>query len=657
MSLLKRKNYLYLGGACLFIFFGFLLMKLDSAAYGNGVPTLTLAPILIVLGYALGVVSVFATTRVVIWRKEEAHTVLGGWFVFLTSLIIYSVTMEETASLWDCAEFIACTYKLQIPHPPGAPLFMLIGKVFSFLAMGDRSMVAYWINMSSVVFSALTVMLTFHSIVILGRRMLDSASKVSLIFAAMIGSFSFAFSDSFWFSALESETYAMATFFLVLCFWSVLRWEQISGSRTADLWLVFILYCLGMSVGVHPMGLLVIPALIVIIIFRYREFSYRFLLIAMSAGSIGILFLNHFVLFGIPDLMKYADILFVNQFSTPFYFGAILALVLMLAVVVWVYNWSVKNQRRLLSASIMGLMYFLLGYASYAMIIIRSQANPSIDEHNPENLITLASYLKRESYGSSPFLYGPNFDARIKGYKKGAAVYAKGDHKYEIIDHRTRYEYGEKDEGLFPRMHSRQDKHIATYRDWSGLKMGEKPSFTDNISFMIRYQFGHMYFRYLMFNFSGRASDIQQADWLGPMDLFRTHPGSLAKNKARNNFLMLPFLLGLVGLWFQFRTDKTGFFSVMACFLFLGLILVFYLNSPPNEPRERDYIYVGSYFAFSLWIGLGSLALLRVIGRKTAKNHYLTYLSFVVLFVPAIMLYVCAQHGHLVSKIPNYSGG
>jgi len=640
MSSINRKRSFFLFITFLLLATGFVGMKLDPVAHGFGILSLNIAPILIVLGFLFGIVSIFVGKKINVSGKGQLVSILLGWGVFLVSISVYITTLEDTASLWDCSEFIACIYKLQVPHPPGAPLFMLIGKIFSFLSFGKVSEVAYWINFSSAFFSALAAMFTFWIIVMLGKKIGSEHSKLGLMIAGVVGSLSLAFSDSFWFSAVEAETYAMAIFFITLTFWAILKWEQIEATASADGWLIFIIYTLGLSVGVHPMALLILPAISVIVAFRSHAFSWKRLSYALLAGSLGILFLNHVVLFGLPDLLKTIDIFFVNYLSLPFYSGAAIGVLTLVLLGVWGYRWCIIKTHKNLAIMIVGLMYFVIGYSSYFIIIIRSQADPSVDEHNPENLISLTSYLKRESYGSNPFLYGPTFESKIKGYDKGAPVYAMGDKKYEIKDHKTSYEYDKDDKVLFPRMHSRQPNHIETYKKWTGLADGEKPRVIDNIDFMIKYQFGHMYFRYLMFNFSGRANDIQHADWLGPLDIFSEIPVSLKKNKARNNFLMLPFLLGLLGAWYHYKSDKTRFYGLLTCFLFLGLILVFYLNSSPNEPRERDYIYVGSYFAFSIWIGIGSLTIFDLIEQGTKKVSWLVFVCLLSIIVPFSLLYI-----------------
>ncbi len=636
MQYFNKKNRLFLIISLLLISIGFVCMKLESGEYGLGFLALTIAPTLVISGYIMGFISIFHGA--IHWGKWKSQLLflISGWAVFFISLAVYVLTLEETASLWDCSEFIACAYKLQVPHAPGAPLFLMIGRIFSLLSFGNRMEVAYWINMSSALSSAFAVMFTFWSVIMLGRRLKSNATDFSLILAGAVGAFTIAFADSFWYSAVEAETYAMATLFVAIIFWAILKWMQERDRVMGSRWLIFILFSLGLSVGVHPMSLLVLPALALIIVFKYHDFSWKYLLIGTGLGAICILFLNHVVLFGLPDAMKYFDIFFVNWMGFPFYSGAIIFFILLITLGVYGYNWSLHNQKKIINLSIVGLMYFLLGYSSYFMIIIRSQANTSIDEHNPENLVSLASYLKRESYGGRPFLYGPNFTAKVKSYKQGSPVHMVGEDKYEISDYKIEYEYDSSDKTIFPRMYSNRQSHVDTYWQWTELKKGQRPTFMNNLSFMFKYQIGHSYLRYLMFNFSGRASDIQHAAWLSPLDIFDKIPLSWKENKARNNFLMLPLFLGIIGMFFQYRKDRKGFWAVMALFLFLGPILVFYLNATPNEPRERDYIYVGSYLAFAIWCGAGAMGVLTLV-EKIKQGRY-RIVGVLTLLAPLLML-------------------
>jgi hypothetical protein len=640
MNLLPGRNMILLFCSLALVVFGFIIMKLEPAAHGYGPWALTAAPVFIISGFAMGIVAIFYRSGLNAGAKGRRLFIFTGWGTFVISFAIYIITLEDTASLWDCAEFIACAYKLQVPHAPGAPLFLMIGRLFSLLAFGDQTSVAYWVNVTSALSSALAVMFAFWTVVMLARKIDPKAGDFSVIVSGLVGAFTIAFADSFWFSAVEAETYAMATLFLIIAFWAILKWEQRESLDGGTQWLIFIFYAFGLSVGVHPMSLLVLPALAIIVMFRYRKFSWKNLIIASGSGAAGILFLNQVILFGLPDAMKYFDIFFVNRLGMPFYSGVVVFCLLLVAAGILIYRWSIKRKQRVVSVFVVGMMYFLIGYSSYFMIIIRSQQNPSIDENNPEDLMSLASYLKRESYGGRPLVFGQNYTAKIESFDKGGAVYSKMEDGYEVTDYKTEYVYESRGTTILPRMYSSQSDHVSIYRQRTGLKEGQKPGLVDNLKFMFQYQFGHMYLRYLMFNFSGRDSDIQHAEWLSPLNAFGQVPRSVRSNPAHNNFLMLPLVLGIFGMFYQFRKDKAGFWAVMAFFLFLGLILVFYLNSPPNEPRERDYIYVGSYLAFALWCGLGAMGIIQFLSEKFTENPVVKYAGAATIFIPILMLIV-----------------
>jgi hypothetical protein len=513
MNIFNMKNKLFLILSLGLITTGFVCMKLETAEYGLGTLALTVAPVLLIIGYAMGYLSIFPSFFSKRFLQDQKVMLIAGWSLFFASFFVFLSTMEQTASLWDCAEFIACAYKLQVPHPPGAPLFLLTGRLLSFFAFGDVHEVAYWVNMVSVITSAATVMFTFWTIAMLARRIRPNASNFTLLVSGAVGSLCIAFADSFWYSAAEAETYAFATFFLILNFWAILKWSQVNNTASQHRWILFIFYSMGLSIGVHPMSLLVMPAITLIVVFKYREISWTNLVIGSMGGAVMILFLNQVVLFGLPDVLKYADIFFVNVLEWPFYSGATIAMLIIFASGLLIYRIGKKRNNRWLGLTVIGMFYFLIGYSTYFMVIIRSQSDTPIDEHNPEDMITLSYYLKRESYGSRPLLSGPNFTSKVTSYQKGNAVYVKMNGHYEISDYNIEYEYDNDDKTILPRMYSTQADHIATYRQWTGLKEGQTPTIINNMEFMIRYQLGHMYFRYFMFNFSGRESDVQHASW------------------------------------------------------------------------------------------------------------------------------------------------
>lgn len=549
---------------------------------------------------------------------------LTGWAVFVVSLIAYVLTVERTASFWDCGEFIAIAYKLEVSHPPGAPLFMLIGRLFSFLSLGDVTRVAYWVNMASVLASAFTIIFLYWSIVLLGRKLLkakpgEETQQQGLLLAGagVIGALAFAFTDSFWFSAVEGEVYAMSSFFTAVVFWAILKWELVEDESTANKWLLFIAYMIGLSTGVHLQVLVTLPALGLIYYFKkYKNPTWQGGAIALAFSLFLVLFINSFIIPGLPSIAGKFEITFVNAFGLPFGSGALFLTLLVIAAIVFGLRYTVKKEMVNLNTLILSMAFVLIGYTCYAVILIRSRADPPIDQNNPEDVMTFVSYLKREQYGSRPLVYGQYFNAPIEEYVKGGPVYYKAEDSYKVADYKLDYKYDSDYTTFLPRMWSSSPGHANKYMQVTGVRPGETPSFGDNLRFMFQHQIGHMYLRYFMFNFAGRESDIQDADWLSPVASNEGVPKTIQENKGRNQYYMIPLILGLIGFFFQFNRDPKGFSATLMLFILTGVALVIYLNSPPVEPRERDYIYAGSYYAFAIWIGLSMIA----IGTALAKR-------------------------------------
>ncbi len=547
---------------------------------------------------------------------------LTGWILFIIATLVYALTVERTASFWDSGEFIAVSYKLEVPHPPGAPFFLLIGRLFSFLAAGDVYDVAYWINMVSVLSSGFTILFLFWSITLLSKKILKVEEGKETLYqtclmmgSGIVGSLIYTFSDSFWFSATEAEVYGMSSFFTAFVFWAILKWELIENESAANRWFILIAYMMGLSIGVHLLNLVTIPAMGLIYYFHKHETTTKGIIATfLISGAIIVLVLVG-IIPGIPSLAGSFEVFFVNNIGLPFGSGVIILSLLVIGGIVYGIIYSVKKEKPLLNTAMLCLTFILIGYASYALIVIRSNFNPPIDENNPDNIISVVSYLKREQYGSRPLLYGQYFDAELVDQKEGDPVYERGKSEYVIADRKIENIYDPKRTTILPRAYSAQEDHKELYRQWMGLKEGENPNFGDNLWFLFRYQIGHMYMRYFMWNFAGRESDIKEAGWLMPWDTKQGLPESLANNKAHNNYFMLPLILGLIGLFFQYRHDPKGFSVVLVLFLLTGIGLVLYLNSPPVEPRERDYIYVGSFYAFAMWAGFGVIAITRFIGQ------------------------------------------
>jgi len=553
---------------------------------------------------------------------------ITGWMAFAVALITYWLTFEETASYWDCGEFIAVAYKLEVSHPPGAPLFMLLGRMFSFLAFGNVINVAYWINFMSVLAGAFTILFLFWSITLFGKKIMNVVKDAdltegqvwTLMGAGLVGSLAYTFSESFWFSAVEAEVYSMSSFFTAFVVWGVLKWDVIEDDSAANRWLIFVAYVVGLSIGIHLLNLVTIPALGLVFYFKKYKPTTWGVIAALGIGGFLVLFINDLIVPGLPTLAAAFEIFFVNNIGLPFGSGALLFCLLLIGGLVYGIRYTHKNDKPLLNTFLLSTAFILIGYGSYATIVIRSNAETPINENAPKDIMSFVRYLKREQYGSRPLLFGPYFTAKVIDYKEGAAVYTKGKDKYEITDHKFEYVYEPGQQTLLPRMWNPEYKQ--SYKDIAGLKEGEKPKWSQNISYMLTHQIGHMYMRYFMWNFAGRESDIQGADWLSPLDAFEKVPAAIANNKARNNFFMIPFILGFIGMFYQFIKDTKNFAVVGLLFVMTGVAIVVYLNSPPEEPRERDYIYAGSTYAFTFWIGFAVIGIAEWINGvvKNRKN-------------------------------------
>jgi len=591
-----------------------------------------------------------------------------GWLSFIIALSVYTLTMEPTTSFWDCGEYIATAFKLQVGHPPGAPTFLLLANFFSNFAFGDVTKVAYMINFMSAFFSALTILFLFWTITAFAKRMMGTSELtkgqlLSIMGSGLVGALAYTFSDSFWFSSGEGEVYAMSSFFTAIVFWAALKWDE-EYDRVGDQanrWLLLITYLIGLSIGVHMLNLLAIPAVVYMYYFKKYKRSQKGFIIT---GIVSILILG-FIFFGlIPQIVNWLGIVertFVNTIGLPFNSGTIFFIAVLVGVIVYGLKLAKGAGRSIIHTAILGITFILIGYSSFAVLIIRSNANTPIDENNPEDAVSLLAYLNREQYGSTPLMYGQYYSAgqdQRNPFTDGTPVYVKDEKagKYVVSDDRKNHivNFEKKHQGVFPRMWSREDRHKREYKSWAGIKgsMKKKPSFSQNLRYFFRYQIGHMYLRYFMWNFAGRQNDIQghgsilKGGWLsgipfldewrlGPQDNL---PEAMANNAGRNHFYLLPLLLGLIGLYFHYQKDKDNAWVVTLLFLFTGLAIIVYLNQYPLQPRERDYAFVGSFYAFAIWIGLGVMAITEKL-RNYAPHHVtaigVTTLS--LLLVPGIM--------------------
>lgn len=569
---------------------------------------------------------------------------LVGWIVFLIATTVYVLTLEPVASFWDAGEFIACSYKLLVPHPPGAPLYLLLGRIFSLFA-SDASQVAWWVNLLSALASSFTVLFLFWTITILARKLLvkegeavTTGNLLLIMASGAVGALAYTFTDSAWFSAVEAEVYAMSSFFTAIVFWAMLRWEQRVGHAYSDKWLILIAYLVGLSIGAHLLNLVTIPALGFIYYFRLYKPSWKGGIIAFAVSAVIVVAILWGIIPGLPSLAGNIEVFFVNSLGLPFGSGIIFFVILLVAAIVIGLRYSIKNQNRILNTAVLAFVFILIGYSSYMMIPIRSSYNPTIDENDPQDILSFVAYLKREQYGDRPLLYGPQYNAQPIEQVEGAPRYIKGKDKYINTGNKLESVYASKDKTLLPRIYSDQPQHLQEYKKWIDLREGQMPTFGQNLSFLFRYQLGHMYWRYFLWNFVGRESDVQQAGvlWFGKNE--NGLPARIANNQARNCFYLLPLIVGILGLIYQARKNERDAFIIGLLFFFTGIAIALYLNQPPIEPRERDYTFAGSFYAFSIWIGLGVLGLADLLGKIIANRSLQSAIAVVVcLAAPTIL--------------------
>ena len=671
---------------------------------------------------------------------------LMGWITFAIAAFVYCSTVEPTASFWDCPEFITTAYKLEVGHPPGAPFFMLTGNLFTQF-VSDPTKVALMVNIMSALFSAACIMFLFWSISHLTRKLVGTNGQISTLgqlitveASALTGALIYTFSDTFWYSAVEGEVYAYSSLFTAVVFWLMLKWEDHADEPHSDRWLIFIAYLTGLSIGVHLLNLLCLPALVLVYYFRrYPNANARGSLIAL-AGSFALVAA---VLYGIvPGIVKvggWFELLFVNTFGLPFNTGMIVYMILLVGIVLWsIWETTVQRNRlrmnlsylfsvgmlgipfyshgftsifvgilvlavlyfvlnrqvnkthwisaRLMNTSLLCMLMIMIGYSSYAVIVIRSSANTPMDQNSPEDIFTLGSYLSREQYGDRPLFYGQQYTSQVKYKsdgqyctpvsKQGAPVYqrkekASPEEKDRYIIQRYDIDYVYAQNVLFPRMYS--ERHAADYESWLGGVKGNTvpydrcgelvqvkvPTMFENIRFFLSYQVNFMYWRYFMWNFAGRQNDVQghgeweHGNWITGipfLDNLRLGdqsklPTELRENKGRNVFYCLPLILGLIGLFWQlFRNTKENrgegekqFWVVFFLFFMTGLAIVIYLNQTPVQPRERDYAYAGSFYAFAIWCGMGVAGVAEALRRVLRNENLCAGLSCLCVLVPIQM--------------------
>lgn len=614
---------------------------------------------------------------------------LLGWCSFIIALTVYMLTLEPSVSLWDCGEFIAASDSLQVVHPPGAPFFLMLGRLFIMLSPEGISK-AVSVNSLSAVSSAAAVMFTFwttsmFALSALKIKSADTFKDKFLVFtASMTAALALCFSDTFWFSAVEGEVYALSTFFTILNLWAALKWYN-DNSPSADNWLLFISLMTGLAIGVHLLSLLVIPSLAFLYLFKHKTVNNRNLWITLILGTVVLFFVQNGVIPGIPAILCKMELLMVNSMGFGFDSGIYLTIFLIIGGIAGALYYF-KNKPHLYNYKLatLCLMYILLGFSSYVMIPVRSREVLPIDMNNPEEPFKLKFYINREQYEERPLIRGAYFNSRPVDVEEGPAMYRKDETNYFPYDNKNSYVYESSDKILFPRMGDVQKESSPTgYRNWSGMGdvenqinslkeqlrsaksakerdemtqslealKAERPTFGNNLRFFWDYQVNHMYFRYMMWNFAGRQNDRQGHDYnrifdgnwisgipfldharLGNQDL----PPEL-QNKGRNKFYLIPLILGILGIVLQYQKDRKQLYVNGILFLFTGLLIIVFLNQPPYEPRERDYVHVGSFMVFCIWIGLGVLFLFEKLSKKLSTTPALIVSGVVAFSAPYLM--------------------
>lgn len=579
-------------------------------------------------------------------NSHNRITNITGWLVFLITFAVYFASAERVGSLWDCGEFIAGAYKLQVVHPPGAPLFLLIGRMFTWVASlisKNPEDIAFSVNLLSGICSALTATLVCWVTMILGKLALsgrkeepDSNQIIALVAAGLVAGLCTAFATSIWFSAVEGEVYAMSTFFTALTLWAMMKWYNAPDEPASDKWIIFAVYSAALSIGVHLLSLLTFPALALFYYFKKtKNPTFKGMMITAVIGTVIIGAIQSLIIIGIPSLFSQFELLMVNVFGLPFGSGLYPLLLFLAAVFYFGIKWSHSNQNGLVQRILVSLLVSVIGFSTIGVVMIRANANPPINMNDPSDPLKVVPYLNREQYGERPLLRGPQYNAKYSDIKTTDRYGKVGNH-YEIVDQKIDYVYNESDKVLFPRMSDYTQDRPKLYQKWTGNTTGV-PSFADNIVFFLRYQINWMYVRYFMWNFVGRQNDDQgyyswdpsSGNWLSGIKfiddarLYKSDflPDKMKNDQSRNTYYFIPLIFGLLGMMYHYRKRKDDFLAILALFVITGLGIIIYSNQPPNEPRERDYVLAGSMFTFCIWIGLGVLALFDILYKKVKMGE------------------------------------
>ena len=593
--------------------------------------------------------------------------IILGWITFAIALITYSLTLEPTVSAWDCGEYISTSVKLEVGHPPGAPLFQMLGAFFAMFTSNVNE-IAKMVNFMSALASAFTILCMFWTLTNLGEKLafkrgdLSEGKYIAILGSSIVGSLAYTFSDSFWFSAVEGEVYAMSSFLMALLFWLGLKWESEIHTARGHKWLILISFIVGLSFGVHILSLLVIPAIVLLYFFKtYKNINPKTTAIATVISVVVLMFVFKFLF---PFTLKFfsvSELFFVNSIGMPYNSGSIIAAIVLIALFYFGLNFSRKKNKVHVNTLILSVLFIMIGFSSWMMLPIRANANTTINENDPSSARELLAYYEREQYGDANVFYDTYYSNSYKReqdkkqpYKDDKPKYEKRNGKYEIVNNYKNVipNWSDKHKGFIPRMVNPASEKM--YKSIAGIPKNStrRPTFSENLKFMMSFQFGYMYGRYFMWNFVGRQNDIQgnldvfNGNWISGIDAIdearlgsqEKLPSQVLKNKGRNTYYFLPLILGIIGLLYQIKWDKENFFTLLLFFAFTGFAIIFYTNPKPFEPRERDYAVVGSFYIFAIWIGFGVLALYEYL--KSFSNQKITAITVSVicfLAVPTLM--------------------
>lgn len=591
---------------------------------------------------------------------------ITGLLVFAISFLVFYNSVEHTGSLWDCGEFILGAYKLQVVHPPGAGLFVVVGRMFAWLATvfsDDPADIAFAVNLMSAMCTSVAAMMISWVTIMFGKLALTGRSQdttdgqnVALAFAGLAAGLATAFSTSIWFSAVEGEVYAMSTMFTAITLWAGTKYYYIENDDAADRWLVLSLFVSGMSVGVHLLSILSLPAIALLVYYKkYKEHNIKGAIVAMGLGVLAIVFIMKFIIVGIPTLWQKMELLLVNSFGLPIHSGIIPTLLIIAAISYFTLKYAHNKGNQILQIAAISAILIMVAFSTIGVVVIRANTDTPINMNVPGDAMRLLPYLNREQYGERPLLSGPHYDAEPKDVKRTNRWGRVGD-RYEVVDEKFEYVYDSKDKMLFPRIGHTDQGRPELHRMWREALNGDskgRPTMGYNLQFMFRYQIGWMYVRYFMWNFVGRQTaeqgyfpwDISKGNWMSgfkPIDETRLYnmkylPDAIKNDESANKYYFLPLIFGFLGLVFHFIQRRKDFTTLFVLFIITGIGIIIYSNQPPNEPRERDYVLVGSFMTFCIWIGMGVLAIYHYLSEKISGIAPAAIAGLLVLSAPVIM--------------------